>query len=280
MEVSPEWSTEQLRAWHRLGRSAYPDVRVDEATFIAHLSRSARTPAGGKSAAIELFVEDLFLACACANGDARGIQIFRKCYGKTVRAALAGLSPTPDDSDDLEQQVYEQLLLGGTTGTPQIERYGGQAPLAHWLTVVVRRVALMNLRAEGAQARARDAAARERIAQSIEAHAEVAYLKEEYRPLVKQALIQALAELPARDRVVLHLHVVGGAGVARIGKIYGVSISTVSRWLAKARVEILKKTQQLVSVSLRLTPAESESLMALVASQLDVSVGELFLPEA
>jgi len=280
MTASPRWSAAQLRAWYDLGRSAHPDLSVDEATFVAQLTRSSRTSAGPEPQSAELFAEDLFLACACSTGSKRGIQLFRERFGKTIHSALAGLPGAPWGPDDVEQQIYEQLLLGGTNGPPQIGRYGGHAPLTHWLTVVAQRAALMTLRAEGARARARDAAAREAIAQSIQGTAEVTFLKKEYRPIVKQALIDALAALPPRDRIVLHLHVVGGAGVQRIGKMYGVSISTVSRWLAKARGRILEKTQQLLSASLRLTPAESDSLIALLASQLDVSVGDLLAPEA
>jgi RNA polymerase sigma-70 factor, ECF subfamily len=267
----------QVDLWYERGRAAYPDLLLDQETFAAHVARAWRASDG----ADPVFVEDLFLAAACATHIESAARVFRDRYGRTIRRGLAGSTPTSADRDDLEQRIYEQLLVGSPSAPPQIQSYAGQAPLAAWLSVVAQRAGLMALRADGSRARARDAAAREKLAGAVcGIGGESAMIKKQARPLVKEALARAWAELPARDRIVFHLHVVGGAGLERLGKMYGVSPSTICRWVARARREILGKTRECLSDELRLTPAESDSLMALVASQLDVSAGDLPPPTA
>jgi RNA polymerase sigma-70 factor (ECF subfamily) len=273
MDSSPQ-TPPSLSPFER-GRAAYPHLAVDAAAFAAHLARSAALSAGASGPA-DLFVEDLYLACACCERMAGAAETFQQRFGRAIRTALAALSGSPGFREEVEQQVYEDLLVGGARDRPRIGRYAGHGPLARWVAVVAQRAALMTLRSDASMARARDAAALERVESSMQG--ETAFLKSEYGPVVNQAIAQALAELPARDRVVLHLNVVGGAGVTRLGKMYGVSASTISRWLARARDEILQKTHGLLCARLRLRPDEIDSLMALVASQLDISVTDLLAP--
>jgi len=62
----------------------------------------------------------------------------------------------------------------------------------------------------------------------------------------------------------------------RLGVMFGVDGSTVSRWLAKARAAILAATQAELSRNLDVSPADFDSLARLVVSQLDVSIAALF----
>ena len=66
-----------------------------------------------------------------------------------------------------------------------------------------------------------------------------------------------------------------GLTVEAIGKVYGVSHSTVSRWLAKAREAVIPETQRVLRDEMRLSPAEFDSVAGLVVSQLDLSVSRL-----
>lgn len=255
-------------------RSAHPELLLDLETFAAHVARTRDAIDG------PFFAEDLYLAAACAARVDAAARLFRDRFGPIIRRVVAGLIPASAFRDDIEQQIYEHLLVGGrTTGEPQIQTYGGQAPLGAWLAVVAQRAVLMALRADSTRARARDGVARERLTEAVfDCAGESAVIRDEARPLVKEALARAWAELPSRDRTVFHLHVVGGAGVERLGKMYRVSPSTISRWIARARAALLSKTGEVLSAELRLTPAESDSLMALVISQLDISAGDLPLP--
>ena len=282
MKRSSAAESSLLEAWYARGRAAYPELDLDRTAFAAQLSRSE--PAPDASADVDTSIEDIYLVAACVARIDRAARIFRDRFGPKIRRALERLSLSAAAREDLEQHLYERLLVGTATAEPQIKTFAGRAPLAAWLVVVAQRAGLASLRAERAHARARDGAASQRMAQSIfgpaAEYAEGGVIKEQVRPLVKQALARALAELPARQRTVLHLQVVGGAGVERLARMYGVSPSTISRWVARARAAILQRTRDLLSTELRLTPAETDSLMTLVASQLEVSVADLEVPGA
>lgn len=278
-----------VRRLYERGRAAYPGLDLDESAFAAHLEKACWSSQGGDTAERpsakdlgESFAEDLFLAAACAARIESAARIFRDRFAVQIRRALMRVSSSAAFRDDVEQQVYEQLFVGGPLAGPQIERYAGRSPLGGWLMVVAQRAGLMVLRAEGVRARARDAAANERLATSLFGaagrHAEGEAIKDQAEPLVKQALTRALAELPVRQRTIFHLYVVGGAGVERLARMYAVNASTISRWVAKARAEIIARMRTLLSVELRLTPAEAESLMALVTSRLDLSLADLPAP--
>ena len=88
---------------------------------------------------------------------------------------------------------------------------------------------------------------------------ELAFIKGKLRDQFQGALTAALAALEDRERMIYRLHLIDGLTVEAIGKIYGVSHSTVSRWLAKARERVIAEAQRLLRDEMRLSPAEFES---------------------
>jgi RNA polymerase sigma-70 factor, ECF subfamily len=76
--------------------------------------------------------------------------------------------------------------------------------------------------------------------------------------------------------MILRLYFADGVGLERLGRIYGVAASTISRRLRRARGQVSGRTRQLLGARLRLTPDEAESLWNVVASQIDLSVSRLF----
>src|SRR5205085_10230752 len=106
-------------------------------------------------------------------------------------------------------------------------------------------------------------------------HPEIAYLKERYRVDFEHALRKALQVLSERDRALLRLHLVSGVTVERIGKMYGVTQPTASRWLAQARASMLDEIKTTLGKRLGTSPDELASLAGLVASRLDMSLSQL-----
>jgi RNA polymerase sigma-70 factor (ECF subfamily) len=131
----------------------------------------------------------------------------------------------------------------------------------------------MMRRREAIEGRAVDSAAAE--VDALAADPELAFMKEKLRGRFRQALSDALGCLEDRERMIYRMHLVDGLGVEAIGKVYGVSHSTVSRWLAKAREEVIAETQRVLRDEMRLSPAEFDSVAGLVVSQLDLSVSRL-----
>jgi DNA-directed RNA polymerase specialized sigma24 family protein len=91
----------------------------------------------------------------------------------------------------------------------------------------------------------------------------------------QRAFSQALLSLSDRERMVYRLHIVDGLTVKRIAKTYGVSRSTVSRWMASARSNVVAEVQRLLRDELRASAEDYKSLSRLLVSQLDLSVSRL-----
>jgi RNA polymerase sigma-70 factor, ECF subfamily len=254
-------------AWER-GRAGNPTLALDQATFAAHLAKLA----GGDAAIIDgLALEDVFLVCACLAGLQGAIEELHRRHGEHIRSALAGYV-SASDAAELQQQLMNSLVVGAPGSPPKLASYGGRAPLERWLRVTSQRAALMWMRSGKAEARARQGAAAEPRSTT---HPEVAYMKDRYREAFEHALEQALGRVSERDRALLRLHVVSGLSVERVGKMFGVSQPTASRWLAQAREALLADVKATLQAQFGAESQEIASLAGLVASRLDLSLSQL-----
>jgi RNA polymerase sigma-70 factor (ECF subfamily) len=91
---------------------------------------------------------------------------------------------------------------------------------------------------------------------------------------LRAAMTAAIAAQPARTRAVMRLYYADGHGVEDIGKVYRVHASSVSRWLAKARADILARTRADLCTRLTASPSDIDSLLGHAAS-IEISVGSL-----
>jgi RNA polymerase sigma-70 factor (ECF subfamily) len=101
---------------------------------------------------------------------------------------------------------------------------------------------------------------------------ELDFLKMRYRGEFEAAFGDALGALDSEERNVLRLHYLDGLNIDEIGALFKVHRTTVARWLAKSREQILMGTRRRLGERLRITDSELDSLIALVQSQLDVSL--------
>jgi RNA polymerase sigma-70 factor, ECF subfamily len=254
-------------AWER-GRAGNRGLDLDHAVFAAHVAKLA----GGDPNRLEgLALEDVFLACACLAGTPGAAEELQRRHGEHVRAALAAYV-SASDAAELQQQLMKSLVVGSLESPPKLASYGGKAPLERWLRVTAQRAALMWMRSGRAEARARQGAAAEPRSTT---HPEVAYMKDRYRVAFEQALEQALGRVSERDRALLRLHVVSGLSVERVGKMFGVSQATASRWLAHAREALLADVKATLQAEFGAESQELASLAGLVASRLDLSLSQL-----
>jgi RNA polymerase sigma-70 factor (ECF subfamily) len=170
--------------------------------------------------------------------------------------------------DELRQAVRERLLVGDP---PRLAQYDGTGPLAAWLRAVASRVA-SNL--------ARATAKEELVSAVPEASlaaptAELALLRGQYRAHFREAFAGALAALEASERTVLRLHTLDGLSLASIGAMFHRDASSVSRWLAKIRAQLLAETRRRLGARLSLQGSELESLMRVADSELTMSLSGL-----
>ena len=130
---------------------------------------------------------------------------------------------------------------------PRIGEYAGRGPLQAWVRVAAVRAALDLLRAGGA--RGGGEVEPEDLAADV-VSPEVDYVKERYRPQFKAAFQDALRALDSEQRNVLRLHVVEGLNIDEIGALFKVHRSTVARWIAAARQQVLAGARNRLRVEL------------------------------
>jgi RNA polymerase sigma-70 factor (ECF subfamily) len=88
--------------------------------------------------------------------------------------------------------------------------------------------------------------------------------------------VEALAP---RQRTLLRYAYVDGLGIDRIAPLFAVHRATAARWLAEARLELLRHTRKILAARLALPVEELQSLLRSVESQLHVSLARLFATE-
>lgn len=261
------------RAWTG-GCVRWPNVALDEADFVAHLTPLLHGL--GDDAVARLFTDDLFLACACVRGDATAIACFEREVLGSADGAVRALDSSDGFLDEVKQRLRTKLLAGDAEQPPRISEYAGRGALVAWVTVAAIRTGLSLLReTKRAQKYEGDGWA-EALALPDVGDVEIDLVKRSYREPFVRGLIEACQALPARDRTILRMHFVDGLNIDQIGVVYGVHRATVARWIAKSRTALLDGTRQYLSVHLALPTGEFSSLDRLVRSQLDVSLGALF----
>ena len=266
---------ERLRALCEQGRAGWPTLDLTDEEFVHHLARV--TPAGQALPAADLRAADLWLACACAGGDPRALELLSRHFLSALPPALARIDRDPAFADEALQVVREHLLVAKDGAPGRIAEYRGEGPLEGWLRVAAVRAALRLQRqrkpeqlAEAAEAEPAQSAALEPALGP-----ELEYIKRRYRPEFEAAFREALAALSGRPRLVLRLHQIEGLSIDKIGAQFGVHRATAARWILAAREELLADTRKRLMERLRLEAGELDSLMRVVASQLDVSMNAL-----
>jgi RNA polymerase sigma-70 factor (ECF subfamily) len=256
----------------RRGRAAFPQLDVPDEAFARHLARVTRDDRPGAPPVASRMIEDLYLAFACLEGTPGAAEAFDERCAPAIRAAVAHLAPSPAARDEIVQAARDALLVGRGDTPPKIALYLGTGPLSRWAAVTGQRLALLELRAQRAEARARDGLAREEAAP---ADPELAYMKARYRDQFEAALAKLVAALDDHERVLLRLNLLEGMSAEKIGKMYGMSRATAQRRIEAVREKIAEGLQRSLGAHFALPGSRVGSLAGLVASQIDVSLSRI-----
>jgi RNA polymerase sigma-70 factor (ECF subfamily) len=220
------------------------------------------------SALTEVWVADLYLACAVIAGVPSALAAFDKILRTDLPPAIRTIDNQPDAIDEVLQLLREKLLVP-SDGVLRLESYSGHGPLGGWLRVSALRIALSMRRRRQPELAADDELA---AILDLAPNAEVKVLAVQVGSDLRDALRAALAAQPARIRTVLRMYYADNQGVEDIGRVYNVHASTVSRWLAKARADILAHTR--AELMTRLQTSQVDSLLGHAAS-LEISLETL-----
>lgn len=247
---------------------AHPQLGLALETFVRHVAERVPADTPPRSTLAGLHAGDLYLACACAAGNARALAVLEQ----RVLAPLASRLARSAESlaDEVLQVLRARVLVSDGGSPPRIAGYDGRGPLSAWLRVSAARITVDLQRAQHAHAPLdvdREAGSLPRTADP-----ELAFLKTHYRKDLADAFRTTIAALPARDANVLRLHYLEQANAQTIAGIYGVSPRAVQYWITQARRRILDETRRTLGDRLRLSDAETDSVMGLAQSQLDITL--------
>ncbi|HKA86065.1 MAG TPA: hypothetical protein VKE22_00315 [Haliangiales bacterium] len=262
----------EVRSLLERARGAWADVHVADDRFLAYLAERV----DGTVDLAALRVVDLYLACACADGDARAHAAFERAHLGQVPRFIARVSSEPALAEEVTQRLREKLFLPGPGGRPYIAEYSGRGDLRAWLRVIAVRLALRLCR--------RAAATRQ---QPLEpdcwlagANPELDYLRLRHRADVESAFHRVVAQLEPRAVLLLKLHYLDGLSLEAIADLYHVHRATAARWLAGSRQLLLDGTRRALRERLRLSEDELDSLLGFVRSRLEVTLRDALGAEA
>ena len=257
------------------GRAAWPALVVDAPAVVEFIARQI-SPDLADAALDGLRPADLYLACACARQVAGAVAAFDRDYMREVDIALARMRLGSAKVSDVKQLVRQRLFVGGgTSGAPtsagKISEYAGRGDLRRWVRSVAVRTCLNEMRKGKREVLTDDD---HLIAQHAIASddPEVQYMKQMYSAEFKAAFGVALGQLGAREQTLLRYHHVDGLNIDEIGAIYRSHRVTAFRWLEKAKEQLVKTTLETLRARLQLPPAELDSVLRMIRSQIHLSL--------
>jgi RNA polymerase sigma-70 factor (ECF subfamily) len=224
-------------------------------------------------------LDELYLCCACAEGQERALLALEREFFPTVKSALVGMDKTGSLTDEVIQLLRQRLFLREPNKAPKIEKYLGQGSLRNWLRASAVRLGIDLIRAGG---NTRNACSDDNVMAALpdsKDDPELAHLKRTYGKAFKETFAQVLRKRPARERTILRYYYVDGLSVEQIGAIYSVHKATVSRWLTASRSALGAQTRTLLQERLGVEGEGIKSIMRLIQSQLDMSIRRWLVPE-
>jgi RNA polymerase sigma-70 factor (ECF subfamily) len=221
---------------------------------------------GTRCGDLDLFGDELCLACASLHGDELAVRVLDRDYVGRIAPSLTRLGTHEDFVEEVTQLLRQRLLL---PPDPRIAAYAATGPLLAWVRVVALRLGL-GLR------RSAPPAPHELQAEHLldEPRADASEFPR-YRDALDAAVRRAFANLELRERNLLRLHYLDGLNLDKLGQLYGVHRATAARWLADLRRGMLEEIQEDVRQHLNITPSEFRSVLLLIQSHLDASVNAL-----
>lgn len=262
----PDDAERVLAAQLAAGRARVPGATLDDAAFCAHVA--ARLDPGDRDALAHLRGGDLFLAAALAAGDPAALAVFEREIVPDVTTTLERLRL--GDPGDALQALRVHLFVGER---PRIADYRGHGDLRAWVRVSATRMAL--------RAASRTRRELPLDATLLDGRADPApdparlQLQADLRAQLEAAIAAALASLESRERNLLRHTVLDGLTLEELAGLYRVHRATCARWLADARDKIARRTRRELTDALRLRPAELDSVLRAVDSQLELSLTRL-----
>jgi RNA polymerase sigma-70 factor len=202
-----------------------------------------------------LHLEDLALACACAEGIEKAWEFFITHFRRDLRNAASAMlrgSGRADDAraEELADSLYAELygVRSGGEGRRKslFEYFHGRSKLSTWLRAVLAQKQVDIIRTSGRMV-SLEAEMEGEPPQEIADRTEPVPAdpdREKYLGRFNRALSAALANLTPRERMILACYYVDQLTLAEIGGMLREHESTVSRQLGRLRLALRESVTQ------------------------------------
>jgi RNA polymerase sigma-70 factor (ECF subfamily) len=257
-------------------QQALPELRVPAEDFARHLGRCLPAGEAPEPGLRALLCEDLYLALGALHEDRSALETLERTVLTPVERAVRRVDSSDAFVDEVMQLTRMRLLVGDTVHGPRLNDYVGKGPLRRWTEAVAVGVAVSLKRRPDRTTPIDDAMLESGLGTT---DPELSALRERYRPAFRASFAEALSSLSARDRNLLRLSLAQGLGVEALGALHQVHASTVSRWLARARGELLQGTREGLSRRLALDLSQADSILRVLDGHLDASFSSLLKQE-
>lgn len=276
-EVSHDMAEVALLRLLESARAAWPEVRIPDAQFAAFVAPRIADLEDPIGALESVRVADLYLACACSHADPGAAVAFRAAYDSEIGSVVRRFALSDAAVDDIKQALYEKILVGTADRQPKITQYRGRGELRNWVRVTALRFAQSTVRRREPSHSPLESVLID-AAPTIEDQ-ELRYLRQHYRAAFRSAFLTAIASLSSKERNILRYRYQEGRSVDSIASIYSVHRMTMTRWIASIRRMLLARTQLALAKNLQASKTEVSSVMRLVRSKFDITVGSLLAEE-
>jgi len=214
---------------------------------------SSPSPAELQEYFLALHLNDLALACACAEGSQHAWEDFVagfRFYLRTASAAILRCSASDPSAIELSDSLFTDLYgLSDRGGSSLLRYFHGRSSLKTWLRAVLAQRHIDQIRAgkkfESLDDQPADGEPR-RVPEPATVELPADPRREQYQQRFREALTVALASIDPRDRTRLKLYYAEQRTLAEIGRAIGEHESSVSRNLERVRKELRSTVEGLL----------------------------------
>lgn len=211
-----------------------------------------------------LWLDDLYLATACADGEEAAWRELEERHFDYMRAFARRFGLPDADAADVAESVIGDLWRRGA-----IASYAGRSALRTWLGALITNAAL-------------NARARERRAAAVPDSAAPAVDPPDpdagrLASVLADSMSQALRRLPPADRLLIRLYYGEGLTLGQIGAIERTSKATLSRSLKRIRAAL---REHLAAALAERRVAWAEARSAFESAELELDLATLLEDDA
>jgi RNA polymerase sigma-70 factor (ECF subfamily) len=264
----------QIAGAYAEGQIAWPQLTLAFDLFRAHCERVlGSTPAEGWHA----HGAELYLCCACAEGDtAAHLALRRELLGR-VAAALRRAHPDEELVAESIHALEIKLLVGPHA---KIASYAARGPLLGWLHMAAKRSVLDQITRFRARKRWLDTSFAEEEPRHHQPDPLLGILHERYAASLLAAVKCSLQGLCLEDRKLMQQAHLEGQTIETLGEAYAIHRSTAARRLQRVRQQIADAVRRELSRTYSLSNAEFDEIAAALREQLAPALAGLLTQPA